>query len=197
MEQRSRRRAVGGGRVGGHPGRQPTAGHARTTPWLGTAAGGADMRSSGAARGRRGAARASRGEATAPGPAATRHHVGRERERERVRERGRKGSQGRRQWRWRSATGRRGVELGRGRGGEIFSEESRRRSKSCCLYLVDRIRSRRSRSWQNQRKGKRICMKLIRTKATTTNLGHTMEDRTAANNWGDVDTVRSGQTFLL
>ena len=175
MEQRSRRRAVGGGRVVGHPGRQPTAGHARAALWLGMAATGADTRSSSATRGQRDAARASRGEATAPRPAATRRHVGRERERER----GRKGSRGRRQWRRRSATGRRGVELGRGRGGEIFSDESIRRSRSCCLYLVDRIRTRRSRSWQNQRKATRICMKLIRTKVATSNLDHTTKDRTA------------------
>ena len=184
MEQRSRRRAVEGGRVGGHSGRRPTAGHARAVLWPGTAAAGADTRSSSATRGRRGAARASRGEATALRPAATRRHVGRERERER----GRKGSRGRRQWRRRSATGRRGVELGRGRGGEIFSEESRRRSISCCLYLVARIRTRRRRSWENQRKATMICMKLIRTKAATSNLGHTMEDRTARRIQSDVAT---------
>ena len=80
MEQRSRRGAVEGGRVGGHPGRRPTAGHPRAAFWPRTATAGADTRRSSATRGRRGAARASRGEATAPRPAATRRHVGRERE---------------------------------------------------------------------------------------------------------------------
>ena len=71
MEQRSRRRAVEGGRVGGHPGRQPTAGHARAALCPGTAAARADTRSSSATRCQRGAARASRGEATALGSGRT------------------------------------------------------------------------------------------------------------------------------
>jgi len=78
MEQRSRRGAVEGGRVGGHPGRRPTAGHPRAAFWPRTATAGADTRRSSATRGRRGAARASCGEATVPGPAATRRQDGKE-----------------------------------------------------------------------------------------------------------------------
>ena len=91
MEQRSRRKAVEGGHVGGHPGRRLMAGHARAALWPGTATAGANTRRSSATRGRRGATRASRGEATAPG---TGHMVPcREREGEGDRKEGKPGAE--------------------------------------------------------------------------------------------------------